>query len=188
MLEKGLIVAGIDPIHKGHISLIKIGLKEVKHIDFLVGNKQKHKLNYELRINMLELVLKKEKLTEKIHIFPLIKNIENRLYSLNPENYDSMILGSDVFNHFPPTNSLFKFKELKFFLKFPKLIILERKGIPVDEEVREYVQKRQEIIEYSSLSSVSSSKIRNKLKKGENICDMVPEYLLDLINSNINSF
>ena len=57
MTNHGLIIGGANPVHYGHIALIKTGLNEVDEIDFMVGNKSIYVLPYEVRVKALKTVL-----------------------------------------------------------------------------------------------------------------------------------
>ena len=88
-MKKGFIIGSIDPIHYGHIDLIKSGLKYVDKIDFYVGNGSRSKLPRELRIKTLDLVLKELNLEEKVNYN--FVNSENKQIGLKKLKFFSFL-------------------------------------------------------------------------------------------------
>lgn len=172
-----MIVGGVNPVHYGHIALIETGLKHVDKIDFMIGNKSIYVLPYNVREEALKSVIYNMGLEDRVSIPPLSNGTKTRLGEYETEKYSSLILGSDVLNHFHPDESIHRPQDKEFFLRFRKLIVLEREGVPVTEKVKEYVNSRWELEINPPLSAISAKAIQQSYIEGKDVCSMMPDYV-----------
>jgi nicotinic acid mononucleotide adenylyltransferase len=188
MKKHGLIVGGVNPVHYGHIALIETGLKEVEHIDFMVGNKSLYVLPYEIRAKALKTVVHNLGLEDRVSVPSLPKGNDTRLKDYETSKYSALILGSDVLNHFHPSEKIHRPQDEQFFSKFPNLVVLEREGIPITDEVREYIYQTWNIKVYSPVTPIAAKVIRQDYRDGKDVSSMMPEYVWEQIKPHAELF
>ena len=185
MFEKGLIFGGFNPLHYGHLNLIRTGLINTKSIDIYVGKKQMpERLPYEVRVNTLRGAINDEKLEDKISII----SPEKGLFFLDKSDYSVLIVGSDFLNHISPKDNTFKQKERDFVSYFRNIIMVERPGDQFCPEARQVIKKSAYLIEYKSKIPVSARKIRANYSAGDEIRDMIPGYVMEHIKDYLEMF
>ena len=185
MAEKGFIFGMFNPIHYGHINLIRIGLNESDKIGLYIGRKEKPDvLPYEIRRKSIESVLEQENISNKVSI---IKNSEKSLFDFYKKRYTSLIIGSDVLNLLIPESKLTE-KERKMIASFKKIVFVNRGKNILGKIPAQILSKKSKLIEYHSTCSFSSSEIRKKVVNGEKIDELIPSYVMDIISPYTNFF
>lgn len=175
-MSKWIVMWDINPIHYGHIELIKTWLQEVDTLDFLVWDKRIYALSLEMLKKALRLVLDNEWLGDKVSILE-----GSRLDTLNPKVYDAMILWSDVLKLFDPANPILKPQDRTTFEQFQKLVVLQRIGNNADPETIEEIRKNWKVVMYDEKSSISASEVRKRCREWQDFSDMLPPYVASLI-------
>ena len=116
METRGLIIAGVNPVHYGHMALIKTGLQEVDFVDIRVGNKSKCVIPRDVRVEALNEFIFDEGLENRVSV--LDYNYGETLADLDVSIYSSLILGSDVLNNFLLGVKRHRSSDRNFFSKF----------------------------------------------------------------------
>lgn len=192
MKKIGVFGSSFNPIHIGHLIIseqarIRLNLDKVLFIPTANPyHKKVELLDYDIRFKMVEDTIKDNGYFE-------ISDIE-RNYNKNSYSYDIMnmlktkedanyyfIIGSDSFNYI---NEWYKYEEL---LQIVNLVIFKRPGYDIDlEKLKEYKKTtKKEIIYYSDLQiEISSTYIRNSIKKGILPKYILHDYTLEFIKEN----
>lgn len=158
-----------NPLTNAHINLIKnvIEKENLDKVYFVpMGNNYEKEdlIDFKHRVNMLNLVAEKE---EKIEILDFLGNINKKMYAIDTfkildekfPNVDRFfIMGTD---NYEKINSWKNFEMLKNY----NYIVLDR-NTP------------------SNTKEISSSTVRNKIKKNEKIDKLVPEEVKKYIYNN----
>lgn len=186
MKKIGVLGGTFDPFHYGHLSIAKAALKEF-HLDgicllpnfvqpFKVGRKITSPYH---RVNMVNLIaekypefrtLSREAFSDEIsYTYKTMKGLQDE----NPDCIFSFILGTDSF-----LSILSWYEAEKLIKEFP-VIVGERPGYK-EEETTELAAKLEK--EYdgkigilnNNILEISSTEIKEKIKKGLSISKMVP--------------
>jgi nicotinate-nucleotide adenylyltransferase len=179
-----LFGGSFNPIHNGHINVINQILKSKKIDEVWIIPCRNHAFSKGIissrdRVKMIEISIEG---LENVRVEKIEVESEEINYTVNTikklkEKYDydfSWIIGSDVFREI---EKWYKYKELFRLVDF---IIQEREGYPL----KEIEGMRVSSILTAGKSSISSSSIRNKIKKEELIQELVPETVLEFIKKN----
>ena len=169
----GLLGGSFDPAHKGHLTISKIALKEIKlkKIYWLVTRKNpfKNKVYFSLE-NRIKLAKRATKKIKKIQVLYLDKIIKSSR-SINQINYlikkkkvkdIYFIIGSDILIE------LHRWKSWKKLVKLTKLVVFSRKGYDKNSKksiVAKYLKNKNIIYIKNKPIIVSSTTIRSKLIK-----------------------
>lgn len=180
-MSKWIVMWGINPVHYGHIELIKTWLQEVDTLDFLVWDKKIYVLSLEMRKRALRLVLDNEWLSDRVSILD-----GSRLDTLNPKEYDAFVLWSDVLKLFDPTNPILRPQDRSTFEQFQKLVVLQRIGNNASPETISEVRKNWEVIMYDEKSAISASEVRRRCREWRDFSNMLPSYVANLIQPELH--
>ncbi|HOK22631.1 MAG TPA: nicotinate-nucleotide adenylyltransferase [Candidatus Hydrothermia bacterium] len=183
MPRVGIFGGAFDPVHTGHLILAQDVWDNVRldKIVFLVNYEPPHKGVYacfEDRFQMVKLALKGMSNFEASdfeatrHISPSYTvNVLNEMKRENPESEFFLIIGTDQFN------SLHTWYRADLLLSMVKLIVLRRPGWQPPQEVYSQV-----VFVDERLIDISSTEIRDRVRKGKSIKYLVPyeveEYIL----------
>ncbi|MBT4376576.1 nicotinate (nicotinamide) nucleotide adenylyltransferase [archaeon] len=179
-----LFGGSFNPIHNGHLNAIKQILKSGKVDEVWVIPCRNHAFSKGLissvdRVKMIELAVQD---LENVRVDKIELESEETNYTFETvkklkEMYDhdfSWVIGSDVFREI---HLWHKYEELFELVDF---ILQEREGYPIQEI--EGMRVLFELI--GGKNSISSSSIRNRVKKEESIEGVVPREVLDYILKN----
>lgn len=131
--------------------------------------KDKYSLPYETRVQALIAALEDCSLLDRVTVLPGDEDI----LSLDVSKYNGLVIGSNVLNNFNPS-SKHKRKDRVFFSQFRRLVVLERKGVPIDEKVLAAARKQWSITLYPPESPISSNKIRLNYLGSKDITSLLP--------------
>lgn len=188
-MKIGLFGGTFDPIHNGHINLAEHVLRELQldEVWFLVTPQNPWKQNTELsddsfRLEIVTLALEGHKgLTASDYEFHLEKpsytyKTLRHLREEFPEKEFLLMIGADnwvKFDHWAESEEI---------LRNHNIAVYPRKGYDVDEasmpEGVTFVKME--------LYNISSTEIREMLRRGEDISDLVPKQIVDLLTNKYN--
>lgn len=185
MQKIGIFGGTFDPIHIGHIILAQDVWEHVQlnKILFVVNYHPPHKevyTSFEHRFNMVRLAIS----NHKEFIASDIEKAQNispsytyhticKLKETIPKSELHLIIGTDQYNSF---QSWYKYKEI---LEMVKLIVLRRPGYNPPEKYSNNV-----VFVDERLIDISSTEIRERVRKGKSIKFMVPEAVEEYIITN----
>lgn len=177
MAKIGIYCGSFDPVHIGHVRIVKESLKQYLDKVIMVPTKDywDKKMNYSIdeRIKMIlslgidNLICKKE-----YTIFDYTYELFDYIKKEYPEDELYLILGADNLLKFD------KWMKYEYLLTYP-FIIMKRDEVDIDFEMRR-LNKTNYFILDSEKIDVSSSEIRGTKDK-EKIKDMVPKEVIDKI-------
>ena len=184
MKKIGIMGGTFNPVHNAHLELAKCA-KEQYALDVVIfmtsGNPphKKHKdiPDGELRLEMLKLAIsdREDFLADDFEV-----KSEEYSYSVNtmrylgekyPQSELYFIIGGDSLRSLP---KWYKPEEL---VKLCKFLVYPRYGADLDDDIYEIVKKYGGDIYplHSPVINISSTQIREKIIKGEDVLDMLPE-------------
>jgi len=113
-------------------------------------------------------------------------------YEINPTEYDLFITGSDLLNIMTKTtssrginiNQIYK----DFYLKFPNILIVDRKNMPLEEDAKKILQQNSNILYETCPMEISGNKIRQTYREGKDISTMVSPPTWAAIKEHIHIF
>lgn len=154
---QGLIVGRFQPFHNGHIKLIQYALSKVDVLHVVIGspnrNDEKNPYSAQLRETMIEKSLTKEEL-KRIRI-SYVEDMNND--SLWLENLASKFADCElIFSSDEKMSQLYKTNEK-----------LKEKVVTIPQDQRE---------------DLSGTNIRNLLRDGKDISNLIPKGTLEVIN------
>jgi len=177
MKDLGLIIGTLDPVHYGHIDLIKTGLLEFEKLDFRVGDKSICSLSCDLRKEALNLALDEEGLEDRVNIL----KPKETLLSLDYSKYNGMVMGSNLLNVFKKNNKKYTDFDRFIFSQLNYFVVLGRKGVNVDLDLLNRISFEKKFVFYLSKFDFSSSKIRLKNKSRLNFEEDMPKSSYDFL-------
>ena len=180
-----------DPVHNGHLHLIRqigVGLTIDKFI-IVPANISPLKLNFDMadnhhRVNMLKLALKDYYPYCVVDEYELdmggysytIDTIEKLKLKYGKDNEYYFLIGSDNIR------IIKMWKEYKKLLKLAKFIVVPRDNFKIDQ-IEEDVMDEIQLVFIEEID-VSSTKIRNAIKRNKSISKFVPASIEKYINKN----
>lgn len=195
MADKIAIFGGsFNPIHLGHLAVAEYTLKscELKKIIFLPNANPPHKINDDIipanhRFNMVALAIKDNEFYE---ISDYEMNKSEPSYTIDTIRHFKKAYDADIF-FIIGADSLYtlnKWKSYKELIKECSFIVADRncgKGNNLSKEIYEHEKKggRIEPVKMPKID-ITSTLIRDKLLKGEDIKGYVPEAVKDYITKN----
>ncbi|MFH1521566.1 MAG: hypothetical protein ABIF18_01275 [archaeon] len=186
--EKSLIIGGFDPFHEGHEFLLKTSRDYSDSTDVYIGaKKRKNRLPRHIRAKSVESVIKYNNWENQIRIIGTGKYVD-----LNPAKYSLFIAGSDFLN-FLSLNISSRGKEIKdsyknYYLSFPNILIVNRKGMPLKPEVRSRLSEHVNILDLQGHIDISGTQIRKAYKDGKDIRKMVSGNVWKVIEDYVHVF
>lgn len=183
-MKLGIFVGSFNPVHKGHIEIVKYILKN-KYVDKVLivptGNywNKKDLIDIKLRIKMLEkynlknVIIEKE-LNNLNYTYELMRKLKEKY-----KNTDlSLIIGADNIVNFD------KWKNYKELLNY-ELIIYKRDNIDIKYYLKKLNKKDKYIvIDNVSNINISSSKIKEILNSYYSLDNMLDKKILKFIIDN----
>tara|TARA_B000000565_G_scaffold192108_1_gene146651 strand:+ start:74 stop:619 length:546 start_codon:yes stop_codon:yes gene_type:complete len=169
----GILGGSFDPAHNGHLSISKIAIKKVrlKKIYWVITRKNPFKrkpfFSLKKRLRKAKEIVEKNNKIQVLYLDNKIKSsrsIDVIKYISRKESLSDLyfIIGSDILQEFH------RWKSWKKIVKLTKLIVFSRKGYDKKSKktiVAKYLKKNNIIFIKNKPIQISSSLIRNKLKK-----------------------
>ncbi len=186
-MKIGILGGSFDPLHNGHIEMASFCKEKFKlnKIMFLPLGDPPHKENItdkELRINMLNGAINDKTSfvsrlevdrTGKTYTFDTIKWLKE-----NTEHDYFYIIGGDTLN------TLHKWYNVKELFKILEFIVVDRPDFDRKQvKTLEEMGAKFQFAEHLGLD-VSSTDVRQKVKNGEDITDLVPQNVKEIIEQN----
>lgn len=195
MKKVGLFGGTFDPIHNGHLNIAYEALYNLllDEVIFIPAGNPPHKMSSEITDGFLryELVVEATKNQKKFLVCDYEIKKQSRSYTYDTikyiksihEGYDMyLMVGSDCFL------DLEKWKSIQGILDNTTLVVFGRNESNLDilNSHKVYMEekfKAKIIILKTPILEISSTIIRNKIKKGQNISYLVPFEVNELITS-----
>lgn len=187
----GLFGGSFDPIHNGHLQIADRAQKQllIDRVIFIPAAIPPHKQHLNLteqnhRLCMVQLAVEKYSNFEvsdiEIKRSGISYTIDTLLYFLNNYNLSKeqlhFIIGADSLVDFH------KWREPEKILENCQIVVYDRKGADLSSVSEELRQKAHFL--NAPLIDLSSSSIRNTIRNGENLIELLPEKVVDYIFKN----
>lgn len=185
-MKIGLYFGSFNPVHNGHLIIAKhvINNTDLKQVWMVISpqnplKKSNSLLNKYDRLNMVQSALEGE---TKIKASTIEFNLPTPSFTIDTlaylkEKYKqhqfSIIMGSDSFTNIK------KWKNYEMIIKNYQIYIYERTGFPI-KNIKDAIVNKLE----APLIEISSSEIRNIIKKGKSIRYLVPDVVYQQIKEN----
>lgn len=186
LIESVVYSGSFNPFHIGHLEIVKYLSKCFDKVYVVVTVQNPLKTigsdNFEERLNNVKQIIKKENL-KNVFVEDIEKNIEPPYYTIktlnalslkHPLDIMSLCVGGDCIDTFH------KWYDWENIIAGYGLIIFQRKGHNVRPAI-ENLKKLSDETEYwhlcvidADIPEVSSSEIREKLKKNEDVSNLLP--------------
>ena len=194
-MSECLYQGSFNPIHNAHIEVAKYAIEQFgfKRIVFIPAFKPPHKdlKNFDAdnaihRLNMVELALEDYPYFE-ISAIEYTRNGPSYTYDtilqiyqvVKPKEKINFIIGTDAFRKIESWNQSQKLKDLIKFILFVR---------EDNFDETPYLQLKEKGYEYQLMKmpyiNISSSEIRERIKQGKDICDIVPKKVAEYIKQN----
>ncbi len=185
-MKIGLYFGSFNPIHHGHLIIANHVAQEtdLQQVWFVVSPQNPFKINHSLlneyhRLHLVKLAIEEEKnlkttdiefrLPKPSYTVTTLQYLEEKY----PEHEFAIIMGSDSFQN------LDKWKNAEVIMGRYSIYVYKRAGF----EVREDLPARKQILD-APLLQISSTHIRDLVKKGKSIRYLVPEAVREEIENN----
>jgi len=188
-MKIGIFGGSFNPVHYGHLEISKKALKYVDEVWIMPCYNhpfEKNNISFHHRYKMIEIALK-ELGNEKIKVsdFEYKKNKKsetiNTLKKLGNEYPDYnfvWILGSDVLSEIK------KWKNYRELIKKTRFLIIERPEFSLKNNSKSIPSGLKSIGNIRISRTISSTLIRTKIKKGEDVKNLLPVGVADYIKKN----
>jgi len=187
-MRTGLFFGSFNPIHNGHLAIANyfVDFTEVNELWFVVSpqNPLKDKEILAPDFHRLEMVKKAISIDEhRISVCDIEMSMPIPSYTIDtlkalekkyPERSFYLILGSDSLE------TITKWKDYQELLNNYKILVYPREGSNIDELAKRYPVK----VIKAPLFEYSSTLIREKMSKGEDVSKMIPHSVLKYILKN----
>lgn len=186
-LHVGLFFGSFNPIHHGHLILSNFFLNQgaVDQVWFVVSPQNPLKssstlLNEYQRLHLVRIAIGDE---PKFKVSDIEFRLPKPSYTIDtltylkekyPENDYSVIIGSDSYQNLP------KWKNYEQLLLNYRLLVYLRPGYPIEK----YKNFPDPIVLKAPLLEISSSYIRNCIQKKQSIKYLLPDAVIEEIESN----
>ena len=185
-MKIGLYFGSFNPVHNGHLIIAKhvINNTDLKQVWMVISPQNPLKnsnslLNKYDRLNMVQSALEGE---TKIKASTIEFNLPSPSFTIDTltylkEKYTQhqfyIIMGSDSFTNIK------NWKNFEMIIKNYQIYIYERTGFPI-KNIKDAIVNKLE----APLVEISSSEIRNIIKKGKSIRYLVPDVVYQQIKEN----
>lgn len=186
MINTGLLGGSFNPIHNGHISVARYILEhsDIEEVWFMVSpqnplKQRRDLLNDQWRLHLVRLALQNEpRMTACDYEFhlPLPSYTWNTLQSLSldyPDRRFSLIIGGDNWDAFP------RWRNANDIIANYSIIVYPRSGSAINTA---QLPPTVTVVD-TPLIDISSTAIRERLRKGQSIHGLVPDSVEDAIMS-----
>lgn len=183
--KTGFFFGSFNPLHDGHLYLIREALKRVETLDIYIGNKKRlTRMPWEIRQKSMLQALEHEDLSDRVTIL----NESTLFQEISIGSYKLAVVGSDIANLISSGNSKIEPDETAHIFRADSYLILDRHDHPIDSTSLNILSKKANVEIVQSTYKLSASGIKKAYVRGENIQSMVPYYIWPIIKDNIHVF
>ncbi|HLR24912.1 MAG TPA: nicotinate (nicotinamide) nucleotide adenylyltransferase [Fodinibius sp.] len=184
----GILGGSFDPVHLGHVAIAHSFLTSgyITELWILLTPESPHKkghkfADFALRLEMLERAFEAEK---KVTISTIEHQLDPPFYTVNtlrylskryPERSFRLCIGEDSLADFDTWHNW------KKILNYAPLLVASRASYQIENPAPEIVDQMQ-FVDHHPVE-ISSTEIRDRLKKGRSITDLVPPGIEQIINN-----
>lgn len=182
----GLLGGTFDPVHMGHISIAESFLQSglIDQLWILLTPEPPHKehrniTSYSFRKKMLDTAFSE---MEKVVISDVERQLPKPNYTIRtlrhlkkeyPDTGWYLCIGEDSLKEF---DSWYHYRSI---LEMCELLVARRPGVNL-QDVPADVMKRTHLVSHQPVD-ISSTELRNKLERGEDVAEYIPEQVYQLI-------
>ena len=184
---KSIVFMQGNPVYKGHMALFESVLEYSDTLDVFISSRRNRPrdLPYCIRKRAVEVAVQNFPYRDRVNIL----DVQASYCEIRSQLYAILAVGSDIAHQLVAPTEKWKPGEAEYFLSFPSLLVLQRPGSLLTDEVAQVIRARvQNLIISPPKVEFSSTDLRRRYRDGEDISTMLPESVWDVISNHVSCF